>query len=363
MSNDFPLTRLISKSSFTQEPLASCIKELFGSANSQLAPHLQTVLDSKQWENSMAFLTLKEKGALTSESRLVSIGAGLEETLFLFSKYVNLVVATDLYNIDTVWSDVAPAGFIKSPLNYSQIKAHNNILPISSDATDLQLPDGFFDGGFSCGSIEHFGGIANANKALRELSRVLKIGAPASIATEFRIRGPENKNSWGKDTYLFKWDEIFGELIEGTGFELVEVSDKRDIDEETLGTRQNLFDFLNTVKSSLRSDHISEAYPNLVLYHDGFLFSSVHLALIKVKEPSKILASRDSNIGDFLTETKLVESISPMTHGIKQSLISLQAALLFTNRKGFLGMVLRNLGSGMGICIRIYSKLRSTMKS
>lgn len=358
MSRDFPLTRLISKESFTQEPLASCIRELFGDENCILAPHLQPILDSKQWENSMAFLTLKELGSLRSDSKLISIGAGIEDTLFLLSNYVNLIVATDLYNQETVWSDVAPLGFVKNPLDYSQIRAKNNILPISSNAMDLQLPGNFFDGAFSCGSIEHFGGIENANQSLRELSRVLKMGAPASISTEFRIRGPENKNSWGQDTYLFKWSEIFNQLIKDTGFDLVEISEIREVDESTLATRKNLFEFLNRVKSSSRIDHIAEAYPNLVLYHDGFLFCSVHLALVKVAEPEIKSQSLVFTIGDLLGEKFALENVLPMTHGINQSLFSLQVALRSTNRGGLQGALLKQTGSAIGFLIRVYSKLR-----
>ena len=169
----FNLTRLISKRSFSESPLRESIELLFGHYNRSLAADLSPVYDSKQWENSMAHLTLSKHGAMNSDSKLICIGAGMEETLFKFANLVDLVVATDLYNSNTVWSDVAPREFLKDPISYSPFVTANNILAIHSDATDLQLPSNFFDGGFSCGSIEHFGGISAANSALRELSRVL----------------------------------------------------------------------------------------------------------------------------------------------------------------------------------------------
>jgi SAM-dependent methyltransferase len=315
----------------------------------------------------MAYLTLTEHGAMESDSRLICIGAGIEDTLFKFSNFVNLVVAADLYNADTVWSDVAPKGFLKEPLTYSSFSSLNNILPIHSDATNLLIPSNFFDGAFSCGSIEHFGGMGAANKALRELSRVLKPGAPASISTEFRIRGPHDKNSWGTDTYLFTWDDIYGSLLEGTGLELIDFPDNLEVDTETLETRRNLLEFLTEVKSKERVDFVRDAYPNLVLFHDGFLFCSVHLALRKTSDP----VLNESALQIEFQEKDLNEILQIPSQGnistsgltsTKQAVLNLQYALQSSNLGGVQGGLLRLVGATMRKTIVLSIKLKSLFR-
>jgi hypothetical protein len=306
----------------------------------------------------MAFLTLTENGAMNTDSKLICIGAGIEDTLFKFSNFVNLVVAADLYNEDTVWSDVAPKGFLKNPQSYSQFSSRNNILPIHSDATNLLLPSNFFDGAFSCGSIEHFGGIEAANIALRELSRVLKLGAPASISTEFRIRGPHDKNSWGPDTYLFSWDEIYNSLLRGTGLEFIDLPETVEIDDETLGTRRNLLEFLTEVKSKERIEYVREAYPNLVLFHDGFLFCSIHLALRKVSDPTLPTTSEAYSLSEVF-HSSVEETFSSIgITSTKQAVLNLQYALQSSSFVGVKGRLIGFLGKAMRFGIGLFIKMK-----
>jgi len=358
----FKLTRLISSRSFSESPLKESIEELFGDFNRNLASDLSPVCDSKQWENSMAFLTLSEHGAMNSDSKLICIGAGIEDTLFKFSNFVNLVVATDLYNEDTVWSDVAPKGFLKEPQSYSHFSSSNNILPIHSDATNLLLPSNFFDGAFSCGSIEHFGGFDAANLALRELSRVLKPGAPASISTEFRIRGPRDRNSWGPDTYLFTWEEISGSLLDGTGLEFIDFPETVELDNETLGTRRNLLEFLTEVKSKERIDYVRDAYPNLVLFHDGFLFCSIHLALRKVSEPTLPSFFQAPALNEVFHASKEENYSSVGINSTKQAVLNLQYALQSSNFVGVKGSFIRFAGTAMRYGIGIFVKFRRVIR-
>jgi SAM-dependent methyltransferase len=57
------------------------------------------------------------------------------------------------------------------------------------DALDLRFEDGSFDFLVSFGSIEHFGGVAGAGRALAEAARVLKPGGVAAITTELLVDG------------------------------------------------------------------------------------------------------------------------------------------------------------------------------
>lgn len=355
-------SRLISVEDFKNKKILGALNKMFEIRNNQLSPDIHPVLDSKQWENALTLLTLQDFEKLNPNSKLICIGAGTEETLFYLANQVSLIVATDLYNEDTVWSDVAPREFLKNPNAYNPYEETKNLLGISCDATDLPLPSNFFDAAFSCGSIEHFGGIEKARLALMELSRVLKIGGIASISTEFRLRGPSDKNSWGSDTYLFTWKEIEEELIPGTGFELIDSLQNFESDTETLSTRQNLPDFLDLGKNYPREAHFRDAYPNLVMYHDGFLFCSIHFALRKIGDPV-VRSSIDESIDHFLSRLTSRPGLEKQLdfgnyRGVKSLLIELSVVARNEARSGVKAFFIRLLGQLLNSLIKSYVKIK-----
>jgi ubiquinone/menaquinone biosynthesis C-methylase UbiE len=338
---------------------------MFEARNNQLSPDIHPVLDSKQWENALTLRTLRDFQKLEPNAKLICIGAGTEETLFYLGNQVSLVVAADLYSKETVWSDVAPRNFLKNPNSYNPYQETQNLIGISADAMDLPLPDKFFDAAFSCGSIEHFGGIENARLALMELSRVLKIGGIASISTEYRLRGPNNKNSWGTDTYLFTWKEIEEELIQGTGFELVDKLQNLEVDAETLSTRQNLPDFLNLVKNNPREAHFKDAYPNLVMYHEGFLFCSIHFALRKTSDPV-IRNSSERSIDSYISKLATRKTTSNQVdfgnyRGVKSLLVELSVVATNETRMGLNGFSIRMLGHFLNLGIKGFIKVKKVL--
>ena len=337
-------SRLISISDFKHPKIISALSRMFEDRNRRLSPDLHPVLDSKQWENALSLIVLEDFHKLNSESSLICIGAGTEDTLFYFAEFAKLIVAIDQYDKETVWSDVAPREFLRDPNSYNPYGETSNLLAISADATDLPLPSNFFDGAFSCGSIEHFGGLDKANEALRELSRVLKIGGIASISTEYRLRGPNDKYSWGEDTFLFSWVDIQEKLLEGTGLELVDELENLEIDQETLLTRKNLPEFLNVVKNSDRVDHVREAYPNLVMLHEGFMFCSVHFALRKVSVPKKFQKQSESFSESVRRVISLDQTRSIEFRSLKSVIIEFSVLTTYSTRSGFLGVIIRMIG-------------------
>ncbi len=58
------------------------------------------------------------------------------------------------------------------------------------DGRWLRFPDETFDGIYSSGSIEHFGGLDFVANAAFEMGRVLKPGGVLTLSTEFKIAGP-----------------------------------------------------------------------------------------------------------------------------------------------------------------------------
>jgi len=86
------------------------------------------------------------------------------------------VFAIDRYLERTAWSDVAPAGMLIDPPQYSPVDyPHGHVIPVHSSALALNLPSNTFDAVFSNGAIEHFGSLANVSIAAQEIGRVLKL--------------------------------------------------------------------------------------------------------------------------------------------------------------------------------------------
>jgi hypothetical protein len=110
----------------------------------------------------------------------------------------------------------------------------------------------------------------------------MKVGARASISTEFRVSGPEGLITWDPSVYLFTkefLEEIFRNLpdvIVIGGFEQIDPSRVESSESPT-----DLLTFLTSEKSYLQGE--KEIYPNLLMAHLGFRFCSIHLELEKVQ--------------------------------------------------------------------------------
>lgn len=240
------------------------------------------VADSKQWEIAMGVRALRDFGALRRDARLLGIGAGTEATTFYLSRHVQQVVATDIYAGAGPWADVAPSGFLVEPRAFAGDNACNpkRILPLHQDARALDLPDDEYDGVYSSGSIEHFGSLASVASAAYEIGRVLKPGGIATIATEFKVAGPPDGDGWDPSVILFSPAKLRRFIVEASGLEPVDELTV-DLSEETLSVRRDLLAFLNGAKNVTHPAQKIGIYPNLILYHEGYLFCSVHLALRK----------------------------------------------------------------------------------
>jgi SAM-dependent methyltransferase len=139
------------------------------------------------------------------------------------------------------------------------------------DMCDLQYEDDTFDGLFSSGSIEHVGDFEAVADAAREIGRVLKPGAIASISTEFKISG---QGSGWDGVLLFTPEYLQKYIIEPSGLEPVdEPTWSQPVDEETMATAFQLRDIVLKGKMPPVEG---------VLLEHGYAFTSVHLALRKV---------------------------------------------------------------------------------
>jgi hypothetical protein len=167
------------------------------------------------------------------------------------------------------------------PARFSQLPyPRGHVIPVHSNALRLNLPDGRFDGVFSSGSIEHFGSLDNVAQAAQEIGRILKPGGVASIATEFRLEGPADR-SWFDDNVILFTPELLERYIVAPSGLRLRTPIRFEQSERTFESRQNLVDFLQRAQNVHTLEEKRATYPNLVLYHDGFLFCSIVLTLHK----------------------------------------------------------------------------------
>jgi SAM-dependent methyltransferase len=280
--HDLPLSKTIDIEDFSSPALLPYLVEInaheavrFGSRPEDVLP------DSKQWECAMALRAFDRAGALRKGAMVAGIGAGTEATIFALARRGCLVYPVDRYLHRSVWSDVAPAGMMVNPARYSTLPyPRGRVVPVNCSALSLNLPDCTFDGVFSSGSIEHFGSLEKVAIAAREIGRILKPGGVASIATEFRIDGPPDRPWFDDNVILFTPEMLHQYIVGPSGLEL-----RGGIDcaqsERTFETRHNLVDFLQRVQTIHTLEEKRAVYPNLILYHEGFLFCSIALTLYK----------------------------------------------------------------------------------
>jgi SAM-dependent methyltransferase len=175
----------------------------------------------KAYEFAQLAYGLKALGFLHDAARVVSVGAGHEAILYWLANHVGQVVATDMY--EGVWQDVqsreGDAGVIASPREYAPFPYREDRLCfLRMDGLRLAFRTGAFDVAYSLSSIEHFGGLAGAVRAVDEMGRVLKPGGILALATEFVIDGPPHDETFMPDE--------FAELIARPGLRLVAPFDR-----------------------------------------------------------------------------------------------------------------------------------------
>lgn len=243
----------------------------------------------KDWEVAMAVRALREFGALHRDATILGVGVGSESTLFYLTRHVKQVFATDLYLAAGDWDPVAPLSMLLQPEAIAPYEFEPNRLVVQHmDGRVLRYPDATFDGIFSSGSIEHFGGWQEVANAAYEMGRVLKLGGILSLSTEFRLSGPPGGVGWPGQTLLFSAEDIQRYLVEASGLELVDPLDV-SVSSPTLESSRDLLTAVADHNARLLekggADHAAEYaqwdFPHLIMAHDGYVFTSVHIALRK----------------------------------------------------------------------------------
>jgi SAM-dependent methyltransferase len=235
----------------------------------------------KYWEVAMTARAMRDLGALRDDAQVLGVGAGYEATIYWLTRQVGRVVATDLYEADDAWSETDsaaamltdPGRFWDGPWNPDRLEVRN------LDALLLDFPDDSFDAVFSSSSIEHFGGFAEIRRSIEEIYRVLKPGGVATLATEFRIEGPDD--GWPG---LFMFDEgaLRAAIFDGLWWDPASPLDTR-VSRATLDAPTELQDALAQDRSGIQE---WSSYPHIVLRDGAYLFTSVHVAMVKSGAPA-----------------------------------------------------------------------------
>ena len=237
----------------------------------------------KHWEYAMCYRTFSHSGTLSRKSRILGVGAGKEDTLYYLTKFVDQVVATDLYIGSESWGDFAPSEMLSDPAQFSPYPDFEptRLVVENMDARRLRYPDKSFDGVFSLGSIEHFGSFDDIAQAASEMGRVLRPGGILSLATEYRIYGPEGGT--GSDGLRFLGlHELRKFIVAPSGLELI----------DPIRTEQSPRTLSNVYPVQYSFDGGPEGwsfFPHLAFLHPhGYIFCSVHLALQKPMRSARL---------------------------------------------------------------------------
>ncbi len=230
----------------------------------------------KYWEVAMTLRSFRQLGALRDGARILGVGAGREATIYWLTRHVGEVVATDLYETEDDWSesDSSP-DMLTDPGRYWDRDWNPERLTVRHmDARHLDFEDESFDAIFSSSSIEHFGDFPDVRRSVEEMFRVLRPGGVLALATEFRLEGEEI----GYPGLLrFDEPELRSLLLDGLWWDPATPLDL-EISEETLASAVEMREAIADQEAGIRG---WSRYPHLVLRHEQFLWTSVHVALVK----------------------------------------------------------------------------------
>ena len=230
----------------------------------------------KYWEVAMTARAFGAFGALRGDAEVLGVGAGHEATVYWLTRHAGRVVATDLYAEEDVWSErdsgsemlTDPGRFWDGPWNPERLEVR------SMSGLDLSFEDESFDAIFSSSSIEHFGDFSDVRRSVEEMYRVLKPEGVAALATEFRLEGP---GIGGPGLLRFDEPELRSLLLDGLWWDPATPLDTT-ISEETLASPVTMKEAMADAEAGLRG---WSRYPHIVLRDDDYLWTSVHVALIK----------------------------------------------------------------------------------
>lgn len=270
--------KLCELADFSDPELSELIRDIFASDREHFGePHFPTGREyRKYWEVAMTARAFRALGVLRDDARVLGVGAGREATIYWLTRHVGEVVATDLYRTEDTWSERdSSADMLSDPGRYWDGEWNLERLTVRHmDALQLEFEDESFDGIFSSSSIEHFGDFPDVRRSVEEMFRVLRPGGVLALATEFRLEG----DRIGYPGLLrFDEPELRALLLDGLWWDPATPMQLK-ISDETRVTAVEMAEAIADQQAGIRG---WSRYPHLVLRHEQFLWTSVHVALVK----------------------------------------------------------------------------------
>lgn len=229
----------------------------------------------------MALRTLEDAGKVGPGMAICGVGAGTAPVTFALAERGCLVFAADRFLELNSRSNLAPATMLVRPRSFTgRTIDRGAVIPIHSDPRGLNLPSEYFDGVFAGTGITHLGSPGGLAAAIEEISRVLKPGGVASVTADFLLEGPNGAVGFDEEHILLTPDLIEKYIVSPSGMELVDPP-TYTLSRATYDGRAVLKTFASTVSGGKSVERKRNDVPNLVLFHQGFLFCPVHLTLKK----------------------------------------------------------------------------------
>jgi SAM-dependent methyltransferase len=199
----------------------------------KVLPHHKLAMHRKSYEFTQLLFGLSRLDRLRDTTSVLSVGAGHECVLYWLANHAGRVVATDAY--EGRWqSENAQEGdarVVDDPASYAPFPYRTDRLSfMRMDGRALTFPDAEFDVVYSLSSIEHFGGLAGASAAVREMARVLKPGGILVVATEYILGGPPHEEAFTRDDVQALVAASGLSLVEPIDFDVYERYDYQPID-------------------------------------------------------------------------------------------------------------------------------------
>jgi SAM-dependent methyltransferase len=284
-----PFNKVVEYEDFADPELVAVIRDVFRHEIKHFTPEFPKGAEyRKYWEIAMSVRALQRFGALRQDADILGVGAGTEATVFYLTNHVQNVFASDLYLAAGSWGSSAPWRMLVSPDRFAPYPYRRDHLIVQNmDGRLMHYPDNTFDGIFSSGSIEHFGGWQSIAASAYEMGRVLKPGGIMTVSTEYRVDGPPGGDGWD-GLRFFAPADLRRYIVEASGLEPVDELSTAISAATLASTRSHsLYEADNeaALAKQGRFPRVGEViwshYPHLVLTLSGYTFTSVHLTLRK----------------------------------------------------------------------------------
>src|SRR5262245_38410065 len=142
-------------------------------------------LYSRQWEYAHVFAALARRNLLGADRVGISLGAGREPLTYAVANAVGRLIATDLYDPDTIWSTARTDDPVSYVLTDPPIPVASDRLDVKRmDMRDIDLADSTVDFAYSICAFEHIGTDPDFVRHLTEVRRVLKPEGVYVMTTE-----------------------------------------------------------------------------------------------------------------------------------------------------------------------------------